>query len=99
MVPQGLPGTSVVARLFSGFRELYGMCQRLNQESSQKMQDFVNRTRRYRSLDPGEVVFRRRPGPARLPKWLFSEPSTEPYVVVRMPTDTSVILATLKGEP
>eukprot|EP00969_Alexandrium_andersonii_P347201 15350889-Alexandrium_andersonii.AAC.1 len=32
------------------------------------MQDYVNRTRHYRSLDPGEVVFRRHPGPARLPR-------------------------------
>eukprot|EP00969_Alexandrium_andersonii_P183186 8094331-Alexandrium_andersonii.AAC.1 len=54
MVLQGLPETDVAARLFNGFRELYGMFQRLAQESSQKMQDYFNRTRRYRSLDPGE---------------------------------------------
>eukprot|EP00969_Alexandrium_andersonii_P062384 2748120-Alexandrium_andersonii.AAC.1 len=65
MVPQGLPETEIAARLFSGFREPYGVFQRLNQESSQKVQDYVNRTRHYRSLDPGEVVFRRNPGPAR----------------------------------
>eukprot|EP00969_Alexandrium_andersonii_P302716 13381233-Alexandrium_andersonii.AAC.1 len=63
------------------------------------MQDYVNRTRHYRSLDPGEVVFRRQPGPARLPKRLFPEPSTGPYVVKWMPTDTSVVLATPEGEP
>eukprot|EP00969_Alexandrium_andersonii_P113093 4999105-Alexandrium_andersonii.AAC.1 len=62
------------------------------------MQDYVNRTRHYRSLDPGEAVFRRQPGPARLPKRLFPEPSTGPYVVVSMPTDTSVILAAPQGE-
>eukprot|EP00969_Alexandrium_andersonii_P306403 13545803-Alexandrium_andersonii.AAC.1 len=63
------------------------------------MQDYVNRIRRYRSLGPGEVVFRRQPGPARSPKRLFPEPSTGPYAVVRMPTDSSVILATPQGEP
>eukprot|EP00969_Alexandrium_andersonii_P240380 10611974-Alexandrium_andersonii.AAC.1 len=47
MVPQGLPETDVAARLFSGFRELYGLFQRLNQEASLKMQDYVNRTRHY----------------------------------------------------
>eukprot|EP00969_Alexandrium_andersonii_P049264 2161833-Alexandrium_andersonii.AAC.1 len=61
------------------------------------MQDYVNRTRRYRSLGPGEVVFRRQPGPARLPERLFPEPSTGPYVVVFMPTDSSVVLATPQG--
>eukprot|EP00969_Alexandrium_andersonii_P026720 1165748-Alexandrium_andersonii.AAC.1 len=47
MVPQGLPETEIAARLFRGFRELYGVFQRLSQESSRKMQDYVNRTRRY----------------------------------------------------
>eukprot|EP00969_Alexandrium_andersonii_P081499 3592070-Alexandrium_andersonii.AAC.1 len=89
MVPAGLPETDVAARLFSGFRELYGVFQRLGQETGLKMQDYVNRTRHYRSFDPGEVVFRRQPGPARLPKRLFPEPSTGPYVVKEMPTDTS----------
>eukprot|EP00969_Alexandrium_andersonii_P137829 6095494-Alexandrium_andersonii.AAC.1 len=54
MAPQGLPETEIAARLFSRFRELYGVLQRLNQESPQKMQDYVNRAGHYRSLDPGE---------------------------------------------
>eukprot|EP00969_Alexandrium_andersonii_P193194 8532943-Alexandrium_andersonii.AAC.1 len=40
MVLQGLPETEIAARLFSGFRELYGVFQRLSQESPQKMQDY-----------------------------------------------------------
>eukprot|EP00969_Alexandrium_andersonii_P022874 1001113-Alexandrium_andersonii.AAC.1 len=50
--PQGLPETDVAACLFSGFRELYGVFQRLSQETALKMQDYVSRTRRYRSLGP-----------------------------------------------
>eukprot|EP00969_Alexandrium_andersonii_P103818 4580925-Alexandrium_andersonii.AAC.1 len=55
MVLQGLPETDVATRLFSGFRELYAVPQRLSQESSLKMQDYVNRTRHYWPLDLGEV--------------------------------------------
>eukprot|EP00969_Alexandrium_andersonii_P147580 6525362-Alexandrium_andersonii.AAC.1 len=61
------------------------------------MQNYVSRTRRYRSLAPGEVAFRRHPDPACLPKWLFPEPSTGPYAVVKMPAGASVIWATPEG--
>ena len=99
MVPQGLPETDVAARLFTSFRELYGLFQRLGQEAAQRMQDKVNRNRHLRTFDPGEIVFRRMPGPARLPKRLFPDPSSGPYVVVRQPTDSSVVLARPDGEP
>ena len=53
----------------------------------------ANRTRHERTFVRGETVFRRMPGPGRLPKHLFPEPSTGPYHVVDQCTPTSVVLA------
>ena len=75
------------------------MFQRLGQDTAQKMQDKANRSRRARTFDPGEVVFRKMPGPARLPKRWFPDPCSGPYTVRSHPTSTSVILDDAEGKP
>ena len=91
-VPVGLPETDIAAKLFSAFRELYGTFQRVKIEEAANRQAYANTTRHDRVFTPGEIVFRRLPAGARLPKHLFPEPSSGPYEVVSQPTSTSVVL-------
>ena len=79
LVPKGLPETDVAAKLFENFKVLYGLFTRAAQATALKSQQAVNRARYARTFAPGETVFRRLPGPGRLPKHLFPEPSTGPY--------------------
>ena len=44
-------------------------------------------------------MFRKVPGPARLPKSLFPDPCNGPYTVRSQPTSTSVILDDAEGKP
>ena len=53
-VPAGLPETDVAARLFSNFRELYGVFTRATVESAFKAQLAENKTRVDRTFEPGE---------------------------------------------
>ena len=52
----------------------------------------MNKHRHSRSLDKGDVVFRRMPGHARPAKHLLSEPSRGPYHVIGQSTLSSCIL-------
>ena len=88
----GLPETDICVRLFSNFKELYGIFSRFSQDAALKAQFKRNRHRTIRNYEPGETVFRRLPKVARLPKHLFSSPTTGPYVVVRQYTSSSVVL-------
>ena len=92
LVPTGLPETDVAVKLFSNFREVYGMFHRVKAEESLRNQMRVNSSRHERTFAPGETVFRRLPVGARLPKHLFPEPSSGPYEVVSQPTASSVVL-------
>ena len=97
MVPKGLPETDVAARLFTTWRELYGAFQRITQEQSMRAQLRLNKTRVHRQFEPGELVYRKVPREARLPKHLFPDPSSGPYQVFDQPSNTSVILHDMKG--
>ena len=90
-VPQGVAETDVAARLFSNFRELYGLFTRVKAEESLRQQMRINRTRPDRVFYPGEIAFRRLPPGARLPKHLFPEPSTGPYEVAPQPSSSVVL--------
>ena len=92
MVPSGLPETEIAVRLFANFRELYALFTRVNREESFRQQMRLNKNRFDRVFEPGEIVFRRLPSAARLPKHLFPEPSSGPYEVAGQPTSTSVVL-------
>ena len=65
-VPQGLPETDIAVRLFTNFRELYTLFQRVKTEESLRSQMRINRHRHGRVFTPGEIVFRRLPSGARL---------------------------------
>ena len=71
---RGLADTDVAVRLFDSFRELYSIFQRVIQEDRLRDQLRINRHRWVRELEPGDVVFRRLPEGARVPKKLLTEP-------------------------
>ena len=60
-------------------------------EESLRQQMRINRTRPDRVFYPGEIVFRRLPPGARLPKHLFPEPSTGPCEVAAQPSSSVVL--------
>merc|ERR1712032_602416 len=93
LVPTGSVETDLAARLYQNFNELYGVFTRAAQEESARRQFRANQTRASpRVLDEGETVFRRLPRAARLPKHLFPEASTGPYLVHEQRTPQSVVL-------
>ncbi len=52
----------------------------------------INKDRRVCELEKGDIVFKKLPKGARLPKHTFPPPSTGPYKVESQPTSTSVRL-------
>ena len=86
-------------RVFSNFKALYGLYNRVRTEESLRTQMQLNTTRHAKVFEPGDVAFRRLPSGARLPKHLFPEPSSGPYVVKGMHSHSSVLLLTPDGAP
>lgn len=77
--------------MFSNFREVLGVFTRAAQETAFRAQMAENRQLADRTYGAGEVVFRRLPRPARMPKHMLPPPCTGPYHVVSHPTRTSLI--------
>ena len=61
LVPHGLPGTDVAARLFTSFRELYGVFARATREQPFRNELRENQRRYDRDFEQGETVFRKVP--------------------------------------
>ena len=80
-VPKGMAETDIAARLFDNFRELYSLFTRITQEERKKDVQRTNQHRWARSLNPGDIVYRRLPLGARGPKRQFALPSSGPFVV------------------
>ena len=91
-VPQGLPESDQVARLFSNFRSIFGQFTRVNREQSIATINAANRDRVTHTFEPGETVFRRMPRNSRLPKHLLPPPSRGPYKVHCQPDPFNLIL-------
>ena len=91
-VPPGLPETDAAAKLFTSFRELYGVFTRASREQGFRDELRRNQHRYDRTFEVGDTVFRRVPRGARLPKHIFPEPSTGPYAVVEQRTPSSIVL-------
>ena len=93
LVPQGLPDSDAVAKLFSNFKSIYGTFTRVNrEEASIAALRTVNQNRTVRCFEPGETVFRRMPKGSRLPKHMFPPPNRGPYVVVEQPDNFGLVL-------
>lgn len=91
-VPRGVPRSDKVVRMFSAFEEVCGAFTRVNRGQSVARQDITNRTRLDRVFDPGEIVFRRMPRSARMPKHVLPPPSRGPYCVHKQPDRFNLIL-------
>ena len=68
VVAAGAPETEIAARLFTNFRMLYGLFNKIKTEEALKAQMQLNISRHARTFEPGDTVFRRLPIGARLPK-------------------------------
>ena len=85
-VPGGSVQSELAARVFDRFRSLYGMFSRSVRYRAQQMEDAINRRRRLKVFDKGEMVYRKKPGFARPPKQLLADPAEGPYEVVDQKT-------------
>jgi len=92
MIPKGLPETDVASRMFTRFKEMYGIFTRCTQHKAALSELRENRDRHKRTLEKGEVVFWKLPIAARLPKHLFPSPCKGPYRVELQKTTTSAVL-------
>ena len=91
-IPQGVPESDHVAKLFNNFKSIFGMFTRVNRETSIASINAANKNRVSRSFEPGETVFRRMPRPSRLPKHLLPPPSRGPFKVHSQPDPYNLIL-------
>ena len=96
-VPKGMPETDVCIRLFDNFRNPYSLFMRVTQEERLRDQARINSKRWMRTLQPGDVVYRKLPQAARGPKMLFSPLTKGPYIVKGQRTFQSVILEDVHG--
>ena len=81
-LPGGMPETDIATKLFANWKELYGIFIRCSQEKAPQLQMRLNRNKAVRRLDPGDIVYRRLPAPARLAKHLLPEQGLGPYEMV-----------------
>ena len=90
-VPKGSVQSELCARVFDRFRSLYGIFARSVRYRAQQMEDVVNRRRKLKVFEPGEMVYRKKPRFARPPKQLMADPAEGPYEVVAQRTTSSVV--------
>ena len=95
-VPDGMTETDTATTLLEQFIELYLIFSKCPQEEANMSDMRINEKRRPRQLHPGDVVYWELPYAARTGKHFFPEPSNGPFIVVRQPTITSVILKCAK---
>jgi hypothetical protein len=91
-LPWGLPETEVAQRVFSQFKDLYGVFARATADEVLKRQEELMRRQNVRIFGAGETVFRKLPAFARLAKHLLGDRCAGLYIVVAQKSYQSAVL-------
>ena len=79
-------------RLFENFKELYGLFQKVSVSNNLLQQFRANSHKHEMRVFPGDLVYRKFPEGARLPKHLFSENVKGPYRVKEIHGNSAVLI-------